>query len=133
MTAAALVVDDQGVLTGALPGADGQDMADVVRRARRAGLRTAVLSNADRVRPGLAGLAGLVLVSGEVGLRKPDPALFALCAARLGVPPAACVLVDDSPANVRGAVAAGMVGVVHRDHDATVDELEVLLGVPLRD
>lgn len=106
-----------------------EPLVDVVPLLRAAGLRTAVLSNADGPpRPGLAGLADLVLLSGETGLRKPDPAAFVDAAARLGVPPGECVHVDDLPVNVRGAVAAGLVGVLHRSRAETVAELEALLG-----
>ncbi len=72
-----------------------------------------------------------MLLSGETGLRKPAPEAFAAAAGRLGVAPAECVLVDDLAANVRGAVAAGLVGVVHRTRAATVTELGALLGLPL--
>ena len=39
---------------------------------------------------------------------KPAPDLFLLAAARLGVPPAACVVFEDSPNGIRAARAAGM-------------------------
>lgn len=109
-----------------------EPMDDVVPLLRAAGLRTAVLSNADGPpRPGLTGLADLVLLSGETGLRKPQPAAFAHAAGRLGVAPAECVHVDDLAENVRGAVAAGLVAVLHRSRAATLAELEALLGVGL--
>jgi FMN phosphatase YigB (HAD superfamily) len=40
-------------------------------------------------------------------------------------------MVDDLPHNVRGAVAAGMVGVLHRSYAETLLELEALFDVPL--
>ena len=40
-------------------------------------------------------------------------------------------MVDDLAANVRGAAAAGMTGVLHRSVAATVAELEVLTGLHL--
>lgn len=128
----ALVVDHGGVLHGAV---DGRDLHGVLATARAAGLRTALLSNAERDEH-LAGpwpqLVDVAVRSGEVGLRKPDPRVYALVAERLGVAPDRCVFVDDLVANVRGAVAAGMTGVLHERYDRTVVELEVLLGVPLR-
>ena len=127
-TTRALLVDDLGVLTA------HPSLAPVVTRARAAGVLTAVVSNADGPpRPGLSDLTDVTVLSGETGLRKPDPAIFALAAARLGVLPQHCVFVDDLAANVRGAVAAGMVGVHHTDFSRTVDELEILLGVRLRE
>jgi putative hydrolase of the HAD superfamily len=123
----ALLVDDLGVLSATLDGS----LVPTVLRVRSAGLLTAVVSNADGpARDGLRGL-GRAFLSGELGLRKPDPAFYLLVADRLGVAPARCVVVDDVAANVRGAVAAGMTGVRHRSLASTVAELEVLLGLPL--
>jgi len=110
-------------------------MIDVVRAAGRAGVRTGLLSNSwglDYPRDGWDTLFDTVVISGEVGLRKPDPAIYRLAAERLGLPPTEVVFVDDLMPNVRAAVAVGMVGVHHTDIDATVGELEILLGVPLR-
>ena len=129
MRYAALVVDDQGVLRvggGPVP-PDG--VAALIARARAAGLRTAVLSNADRADPALRDLVDEVVVSGETGVAKPDVAAFAGCARRLGVEPHQCVLVDDHPANARGAAAAGMTGVLHRSDAETAAELGVLLDL----
>jgi 2-haloacid dehalogenase len=56
-----------------------------------------------------------VLVSGEEKVAKPDPAIFALVAERTGLPPEACVFVDDKPTNVEAARAAGMDGIVFVD------------------
>jgi HAD superfamily hydrolase (TIGR01509 family) len=59
----------------------------------------------------LAGLDGLfeVRISTEqVGRGKPAPDVYLEAAARLGVPPAACVAVEDSSNGVRSAAAAGM-------------------------
>lgn len=110
-------------------------MIDVLRTARAAGLRTGLLSNSwglDYDRDGWDTLFDAVVISGEVGLRKPDPAIYALAAQRLALPPEQIVFVDDLRPNVRAAVAAGMVGVQHVDVGTTVDELEILLDRPLR-
>lgn len=124
----ALLVDDLGVLSATRDGS----LAPVLARVRSAGLRAAVLSNAEGpARAGLHGLADLVVLSGEVGLRKPDPAIYLLAAQRLGVAPQRCLVVDDLSRNVRGAVAAGMTGVLHETLEQTVSELEALLGLAL--
>jgi putative hydrolase of the HAD superfamily len=110
-------------------------MMEIVRTARRAGVRTGLLSNSwgpDYPREGWDTLFDTVVISGEVGLRKPDPAIYRLAAERLGLPPEQVVFVDDLAPNVRAAVAVGMVGVHHTDVDRTADELEILLGVSLR-
>ena len=129
-----LVVDDLGVLRAA-PGLppDPAGVLAVVLAARGAGVRVGVLSNADDVDPaaGFEGFADVVHVSGRTGRRKPDPAAFLGCARALGVAPADCVAVDDLPANVRAAVAVGMVGVLHRSAEQTAEELRVLLDLPV--
>lgn len=127
----AVVVDDVGVLSGVRDD-DAAAMADVLRRLRAAGLRTALLSNAGGCgRPEWPDLFDAVVLSGLAGVAKPEPAAYELVAARLGVPTARCVFVDDLRRNVLGAVAAGMTGVHHCAPDTTVEELEVLTGVPL--
>jgi putative hydrolase of the HAD superfamily len=111
-------------------------MVEGVRAARAAGVRTGLLSNSwgdDRYdREQLAELFDAWVISGEVGLRKPDPAIYELAAERLGLPPEACVFVDDLPGNLKPARALGMATVVHRgDAAATLAEVSELLGVQL--
>ena len=54
-------------------------------------------------------------------------------AERIGLAPPDCVFVDDLRENCEGAEAVGMTAVLHRETDRTLDRLEELLGVPLRD
>ena len=49
-----------------------------------------------------------LLCSGRFGLRKPDPAMFAAALRELGHDPATALFLDDTPANVEGARAAGL-------------------------
>ncbi|HZB50388.1 MAG TPA: HAD family phosphatase [Mycobacteriales bacterium] len=110
-------------------------MLDVVRKTRAAGIRTGLLSNSwgfDYPREGWDALFDIVVISGEVGLRKPDPEIYALAADRLGLPPEAIVFVDDLGPNVGAATEAGMVGVRHSALEQTVEELERLFGLALR-
>ncbi|MBZ6106935.1 HAD family hydrolase [Streptomyces olivaceus] len=51
---------------------------------------------------------GRIFSSQDVGRGKPAPDLFLYAAERMGVAPARCVVVEDSPLGVRAAVAAGM-------------------------
>jgi epoxide hydrolase-like predicted phosphatase len=108
-------------------------MLDVVTAARRAGVRTGLLSNSwgreGYPRERFGELFDTVVISGEVGLRKPDPAIFALAAERLNLPPAACVFVDDLDVNVHAAEAAGMAGIHHRRTEETVRRLADMLGL----
>jgi epoxide hydrolase-like predicted phosphatase len=107
-----------------------------VRAARAAGLRTGLLSNSWSVAdydPGLlAELFDAWVISAEVGLRKPDPAIYALGARRIGLAAQECVFVDDLGGNLKPARALGMATVRHVRADETVPELERLLGVALR-
>jgi 2-haloacid dehalogenase len=48
-----------------------------------------------------------IVVSGEVGLKKPDPRIFLLAAERFAVAPHDAVFIDDSPANVAAAASLG--------------------------
>jgi putative hydrolase of the HAD superfamily/hydrolase len=72
-----------------------------------------------------------VVISGEVGLRKPDAEVFFLACRRVGLPAEACVFVDDHDGNVEAARAVGMRAVLHEEGSRTVTELESLFGVPL--
>ncbi|MCR6703369.1 MULTISPECIES: HAD-IA family hydrolase [Cellulomonas] len=69
------------------------------------------------------GLLEDVLVSGDVGLVKPDPAIFRLAARRFGLDPARTLFVDDSAANVAAAADEGFDAVLFTDADALRTEL----------
>ncbi|MDP9397526.1 MAG: HAD family phosphatase [Actinomycetota bacterium] len=110
------------------------DMAGLVLRARRAGLRTALLSNSwgnEYPREGWQDMFDVVVISGEVGMRKPDPDIFEYTVGKLGLRARECVFVDDLPSNVAAATALGIVGVHHRSYAQTAAELEALFGIPL--
>jgi putative hydrolase of the HAD superfamily len=108
-----------------------------VRAARGAGIRTGLISNSwgtrryDRTE--LKELFDGVVISGEVGLRKPAPEMYRLGAERIDVEPEACVFVDDLPFNLDPAAGLGMATVHHVIAEQTISELEDLLGVDLRD
>lgn len=58
---------------------------------------------------GLRPYCDIVVVSGDVGVHKPDPALFLYTAKRLGIAPEDCVYVGDHPVNdIQGALGANM-------------------------
>jgi HAD superfamily hydrolase (TIGR01509 family) len=59
------------------------------------------------------------LVGGdEIAHGKPAPDIFLEAAARLGVPPAACLVLEDSVPGVAGAIAAGMAAIMVPDRAA---------------
>jgi putative hydrolase of the HAD superfamily len=69
-----------------------------------------------------------VVDSCEVGLRKPDPAIFRLTCERLGVAPEAAIFLDDSPGHVASARSLGLHGIVVSDPVAALAELDALLA-----
>jgi putative hydrolase of the HAD superfamily len=110
-------------------------MAALVLRARRAGLRTGLLSNSwgnEYPREGWDEMFDAIVISGEVGMRKPEPGIFAHALELLGVDARQTVFVDDLQVNVRAAAALGLVGVHHVTYDQTAAELEALFDLPLR-
>jgi epoxide hydrolase-like predicted phosphatase len=113
-----------------------EPMLEAVARARRSGIRTGLISNSwgtrryDRTQ--LGKLFDGIVLSGEVGIRKPAPEIYALGAERIGVDPGACVFVDDLPFNLAPAAELGMATVHHHDAAETISELEQLLAVSLR-
>jgi putative hydrolase of the HAD superfamily len=113
-----------------------ESMLEALRRARRAGLKTGLISNSwGRGRYDRSTFEELfdgVVISGEVGLHKPQPQIFELGAERVGLAPSRCVFVDDLQENCEGAEAGGMVAVLHRGADSTLERLEELLDVSLR-
>jgi putative hydrolase of the HAD superfamily len=115
--------------------APDERMLEAVRRAHTAGVRTGLVSNSWGMRRYprqlFAELFDGVVISGEVGMRKPAPDIYALGAQRIGVEPASCVFVDDLPFNLAPAAELGMATVHHHDAENTIAELERLFGVSL--
>jgi HAD superfamily hydrolase (TIGR01509 family) len=72
-----------------------------------------------------------IVISGEVGLRKPEPEIFLLAAERVGLAPVECVFVDDMEPNIIGARELGMTAVHHTSYEQTRQELEKAFGVEL--
>lgn len=113
-----------------------QPMIDALPKARAAGVRTGLISNSwgrgryDRSQ--FETLFDGVVISGEVGLHKPQAEIFTLGAERVGLQPQQCVFVDDLQENCEGAEAVGMTAVLHRGAFETLTKLEKLLGVELR-
>jgi putative hydrolase of the HAD superfamily len=112
-----------------------EDVIEAVRSARDAGVRTGLISNSWGTSiydpNALEGIFDEIVISGDVGLHKPQPEIYELAADRLGVAPEECVFVDDLRENVRGAEEVGMTAVLHRDTAATVARLEELFGLTL--
>ena len=104
-------------------------MTSLVTRARAAGVRTALLSNSwgnDYDRSDWHEMFDAVVISGEVGMRKPEPEIFELALQRIGLPAAECVFIDDIARNIVAAEQVGLVGIVHRTFEETAAQLETL-------
>ena len=95
------------------------DVIDTLTELRRRGYLTGIITNGSPYPQtckidhcGLRRYVDLVVLAGVEGIQKPDPAIFKMAAARLGVPTNACVFVGDHPVNdVAGALAVGYRGV----------------------
>jgi putative hydrolase of the HAD superfamily len=111
-----------------------QDMNGLVHRAHSLGVKTALLSNSwGNVYPrdGWDDMFDVVVISGEVGMRKPDADIFQHTVDSLGVHFHQCVFVDDMMVNVQSAVDLGMIGIHHTAYDDTAMELEAIFELPL--
>lgn len=130
-------VQADGLVDRIFGGLQAEDlMFEAVLAARAEGFKTALLSNSwglglypyDR----FPELFDVVVISGEVGMRKPDPDIFLHTVEKLGVAAERCVFVDDHGGHLETAASLGMKTVLHRDPDRSITELESLLGIGLR-
>ena len=107
------------------------DMVGLVHRAHADGIKTALLSNSwgnDYPRDGWDEMFDVVVISGEVGMRKPEPRIYRHTAELLGLALSECVFVDDLKHNIEGAVRLGMVGIKHTSYADTAFQIETLFG-----
>jgi putative hydrolase of the HAD superfamily len=122
------------------------DVVPALERLVAQDIRVGLISNWDRRLPGLIAGLGLcdlietVVSSADVGFHKPDPRIFDLACARLGVDPSHAAHVGDHMyADVTGATALGMTPVLIDRHDGdhpgyerfirTLDDLDDILGL----
>ncbi|MDQ3154146.1 MAG: HAD-IA family hydrolase [Actinomycetota bacterium] len=130
-------VDAQEVLA-ALEGDVRPEMVEALRRLRAAGLRVAAMTN--NVAPldvehgafaEVAALFEVILQSSVEGVRKPEPAFYAVALERLGVTAQDCVYLDDLGINLKPAREMGMTTLKVTDPAAALRELGDLTGVDL--
>ena len=128
--AAELMVDYWRWYVGSLD----QTLVDWFASVRGRGLKAGILSNsgpgareAER-QWGFEEMTDDLVYSHEVGVGKPDPAVYALTAARLGVEGTEIVFLDDVAANVAAARAAGWHAVLHEDAARSIAELERIIA-----
>jgi putative hydrolase of the HAD superfamily len=116
------------------------EMVTALRRCHQR-LSTALLTNNfvafDRVSSDgpmaeVIGMFDVVVESSQVGLRKPDPAIYQLVCDQLGVAPEEAVFLDDLGMNLKPARAMGMTTIKVVDPADALAELEAVVGFPLR-
>ena len=115
-------------------------MLGAIRRIRTRGLATAALTNnwigedgsdGGAPRDWLGDHFDVVVESSAVGLRKPDPRIYALVLERLRVAAVEAIFLDDIGGNLKPARALGMATIKVMDPAAALAELGDLLGFPL--
>ncbi len=126
----------QNLFAAMVPTGNLWDVADQVRSS---GVPVGLLSNSWGTdiypRDRLASTFDVLVISAEVGMRKPDPQIYELACERIGKAPGQVAFVDDLPRNVEVARELGMFG-IHFDGDeqavveALTDFLEVEIALP---
>jgi putative hydrolase of the HAD superfamily len=111
-----------------------QAMIGLFRRLHASGVPTGMLSNSwggGYPRELFPELFDAVVISSEVGMRKPEPRIFRHAADLLGLPPEDLVFIDDIERNVEAAEQVGFTGILHSASDDTRDRLADLLAAKL--
>jgi len=96
--------------------------------------KVGLLSNAwVKARQRLGGLYDFIdvfdvaLFSSEVGVRKPDKAIFDLMLAKLGIKPQEAIFIDDFTINVRGAAEVGLNTIQFMENNQAIEEIHELI------
>jgi len=106
-----------------------QEMLDAVRGFHDRGVPTALVSNSWREEDyDVDDLFDVIVLSGALGIRKPDPRIYQHAADRLAVPTSRCVFVDDLGGNLKPAKALGMTTIRHTGASSTISQLKRLLS-----
>jgi epoxide hydrolase-like predicted phosphatase len=130
-------VPGDGLLTRMWAGSRrDQEMLDLFRRLKAAGVPTGLLSNSwgsdyGYPRELFPEMFNVVVISAEVGMRKPEPRIFLHVAGLMGLEPTACVFIDDIQQNITAAEELGFTGILHTDAASTARRVSELLGVDL--
>ena len=110
------------------------DMRGLVYRVKKLGYKTALLSNSwgnEYPREGWDEMFDVIVISGEVGMRKPERRIFQYTLDKLEIPGSNSVFVDDVKMNIDAGVEVGLIGIHHETYEKTRSELEILLGTNL--
>ncbi|MGW5878602.1 HAD family hydrolase [Nocardiopsis terrae] len=107
------------------------DMYETIRSVRGSGAGTALLSNSwgnGYPREHFEATFDTVVISGEVGMRKPEERIYLHTCERMGLSPRDCVFIDDLEHNVATAESLGMTGILHTDVASTRRKLSRFLA-----
>lgn len=128
-------IDPNGLLERLFSGfSHAEDMNGLVRRTKSAGFRTGLLSNSwGNTYPEdlFDGMFDVMVISGEVGMRKPEERIYRHTQSLMELEPSELVFVDDLKHNVDAAVDFGMIGIHHITYEQTALEIETLFDQPL--
>ncbi|NUR60982.1 MAG: HAD-IA family hydrolase [Catenulispora sp.] len=110
------------------------ELADYWKARRAEGYATAIISNSfvgarerEEEAYRFSELTDLIVYSHEVGLKKPDPAIYELCLERLGLRAEEVVFVDDVEVCCEAARAVGMAAIRFVDTAQTIRDLDAIL------
>jgi putative hydrolase of the HAD superfamily len=112
-------------------------MVEAVRRCH-AQVKTGLLTNNFSAADEASGYASVlehfdvIVESSRTGLRKPDGEFYRLACELLAIDPFEAVFLDDLGVNLKPARAMGMRTIKVADPDAALDELEAVVGFPVR-
>jgi putative hydrolase of the HAD superfamily len=127
-------------VVGALYGTVRPEMVEALRRVKAAGYAIACLTNnfssSKEARPDVEAIMSLfdvVVESSKVGVRKPEPRFYEMACELVGVAATDCVFLDDLGINLKPAKAMGMETIKVLNAPQALEDLERLLGLPLRD
>ncbi len=127
----AVIFDFYGVLEEG--GAANRRLLDFIKAELKPRYKLAIISNSSGswqkrllMPPDLA-LFDEVILSSQEGLEKPHPSIYELAAQKLGVAPAQCLFIDDTPGHCAGAQAVGMETIVYKDFEQMKAQLEALV------
>jgi epoxide hydrolase-like predicted phosphatase len=104
------------------------ELRSAVKSFHDQGIRTALVSNSWRKEDyDVDDLFDVIVLSGDLGVRKPDREIYTVAVQRLGVTPERCVFVDDLGGNLKPAKALGMTTIRHVETSDTIAQLKRLL------
>lgn len=130
-----LIIDFAGVLDQ--DPEETKRWRSLIAAVREKDIATGILSNeasdgeaADAIREWeFRGDVNAVVLSGEIGVEKPERSAFQAAADAIDVPLSDCVMIDDDIMNVRAAVEYGAIGILHTAFERTAVEIQSLFDI----